>query len=201
MDMFTLLQAETVLAKSTELAQKDPYGWMITVVSISIVFISLALLFILYYLIGRIVNRFSKEEQHQQETAATQEAVADDSEDPKPHDKESYIITICPKDSIRISSPAPMASQSKVESDAQQMENTYAERGTSGKDIIAPLPGVITAIKVKPGDSVKKGHTVAVLEAMKMENELLAETDGVVQEVKAEKGDSVLEGAVIITFE
>ena len=94
-----------------------------------------------------------------------------------------------------------MASQSKVESDAQQMENTYAERGTSGKDIIAPLPGVITAIKVKPGDSVKKGHTVAVLEAMKMENELLAETDGVVQEVKTEKGDSVLEGAVIITFE
>ena len=40
-----------------------------------------------------------------------------------------------------------------------------------------------------------------MLEAMKMENDLLVETDGTVREVKVEKGDSVLEGAVIITFE
>jgi biotin carboxyl carrier protein len=66
---------------------------------------------------------------------------------------------------------------------------------------MAPLPGVITSIKVKAGDSIKSGQVVAVLEAMKMENDLQSEVDGTVREVKVEKGDSVLEGAVIITLE
>ena len=48
---------------------------------------------------------------------------------------------------------------------------------------------------------IKAGQVVAVLEAMKMENDLQSERDGKVKEVKIEKGDSVLEGAVIITLE
>ena len=50
MDMITLLQTENVLRKSAELAEKDPHGLVITIVSISVVFVSLALLFVLYYL-------------------------------------------------------------------------------------------------------------------------------------------------------
>ena len=200
MYIFTLLQTETVLAKSAEMAQKDPYGWIITVVSISVVFVSLALLFILYYLIGRIVNRLCKEKQPQTTSAVEDSAIAEP-EDSELHDKESYMITIRSKDQISISSLAPMASRTNTESDVLQGGNQEAAKATSGKEIIAPLPGVITAIKVKAGDIVKNGQTVAVLEAMKMENDLLSEVDGTVRSVNVEKGDSVLEGAVIITLE
>jgi biotin carboxyl carrier protein len=62
------------------------------------------------------------------------------------------------------------------------------------------LPGVIIAVKVNVGDAVKAGQTVAVLEAMKMENDIQAECDGTVTAVKVAKGDSVLEGATIVTI-
>lgn len=73
---------------------------------------------------------------------------------------------------------------------------------TSGSvnTVKSPLPGVIIAIKVKVGDAVKSGQTVAVLEAMKMENDIQAECDGVVTAVNAAQGDSVLEGAAIVTI-
>ncbi len=53
---------------------------------------------------------------------------------------------------------------------------------------------------VKEGQAVKRGQKVAVIEAMKMENEILAESDGTVTAVFARKGDSVLEGADIVTI-
>lgn len=70
----------------------------------------------------------------------------------------------------------------------------------SGKPVTSPLPGVIIAVKVNVGDTVKSGQVVAVLEAMKMENEIQAESDGVVATVNVSKGDSVLEGATIVTI-
>ncbi len=69
-----------------------------------------------------------------------------------------------------------------------------------GETVTAPLPGVIVDMKVKVGDSVKAGQTVAVLEAMKMENEIEAPVGGTVTAVNAAKGDSVLEGAAIVTI-
>ena len=70
----------------------------------------------------------------------------------------------------------------------------------SGKPVKSPLPGVIVAVKVKVGDAVKNGQVVAVLEAMKMENEIQAEFDGVVTSVNVSQGDSILEGAPIVTI-
>lgn len=70
----------------------------------------------------------------------------------------------------------------------------------AGKAVQSPLPGVIIAIKVNVGDVVKSGQVVAVLEAMKMENDILAESDGTVTAVNVAKGDSVLEGATIVTI-
>jgi Acetyl/propionyl-CoA carboxylase, alpha subunit len=64
--------------------------------------------------------------------------------------------------------------------------------------INSPLPGVIVSVDVKVGDTVKRGQKIAVLEAMKMENNILADRDGVVKEIKVNKGDSVLEGASLI---
>lgn len=82
---------------------------------------------------------------------------------------------------------------------ATQTATASAPQG-KGEVVTAPLPGVILDIKVKVGDVVKAGQTVAVLEAMKMENEIEATASGTVTAVNAGKGDSVLEGAAIITI-
>lgn len=68
----------------------------------------------------------------------------------------------------------------------------------AGFEVKAPLPGVIVEISVKPGQSVRRGEKLAVLEAMKMENEIQAETDGTVSSIEVKVGDSVLEGVTII---
>lgn len=67
--------------------------------------------------------------------------------------------------------------------------------------IQSPLPGVIVEIKVAVGDTVKRGQTVLILEAMKMENNINATLDGVVAEILVGKGDSVLEGNDLIVLE
>lgn len=69
-----------------------------------------------------------------------------------------------------------------------------------GTDINSPLPGVIIEVSVKEGQAVKAGQKVAVLEAMKMENDIQAEKDGTVTAIHVHKGDSVLEGAKIVTI-
>ncbi len=89
-----------------------------------------------------------------------------------------------------VSAPAPQVSVPKVQSHDSNKE----------KAVKAPLPGVIVAVNVNVGDVVKVGQTVAVLEAMKMENELESEYSGTVTAIHVAKNDSVLEGATIITL-
>lgn len=93
--------------------------------------------------------------------------------------------------------PAPQATAPAPQ--AAQTATASAPQG-KGEIVTAPLPGVILDIKVKVGDAVKAGQTVAVLEAMKMENEIESTASGTVTAVNAGKGDSVLEGAAIITI-
>jgi len=69
---------------------------------------------------------------------------------------------------------------------------------SKAKKISSPLPGIIVELCVSAGQSVKSGQKVAVLEAMKMENDILAECDGTVSQVFVSMGDSVLEGAPIV---
>lgn len=75
-----------------------------------------------------------------------------------------------------------------------------APHAEADKSLKSPLPGMILAIKVKVGDTIREGQPVAVLEAMKMENEILSEHDGTVTEIHVEKGETVLEGATIVTI-
>ena len=70
----------------------------------------------------------------------------------------------------------------------------------AGKTIKSPLPGIIISINVNEGQAVTRGQKVAVIEAMKMENDILAECDGTITAIHAAKGDSVLEGADIVTI-
>ena len=84
--------------------------------------------------------------------------------------------------------PAPVAAAPK------------AAPAAGGAGIKAPLPGVILDIKVKVGDTVAKGQTVAILEAMKMENNINADREGTVVSINVEKGQSIAEGTDIITL-
>ena len=69
-----------------------------------------------------------------------------------------------------------------------------------GTPVKAPLPGVVTQLKVQAGQAVKRGDTVVVLEAMKMENNIAAECDGIISGIAVKAGDSVLEGTVLVTI-
>ena len=70
-----------------------------------------------------------------------------------------------------------------------------------GYGIKTPLPGVIIDVKVNIGDTVAKGQTVVVLEAMKMENNINADRDGKVAAIQVAKGDTVADGAVLVVLE
>ncbi|HDI06797.1 MAG TPA: biotin/lipoyl-binding protein [Candidatus Bathyarchaeota archaeon] len=63
------------------------------------------------------------------------------------------------------------------------------------------MTGKIVSVKVKEGDSVKRGDVLCVLEAMKMENEISAPRDGVVREVHVSEGSAVSEGEVLFVIE
>ncbi|MCH5246340.1 MAG: biotin/lipoyl-binding protein [Muribaculaceae bacterium] len=97
-----------------------------------------------------------------------------------------------------VSKPRPAAAP-RTESGAKVIAQRPAAGG-NGKPVAAPLPGVVLSIAVKVGDTVKASDTVAVLEAMKMENAIHAGTDGVVTSINVNAGDSVLEGTTIITI-
>ncbi len=78
-----------------------------------------------------------------------------------------------------------------------------APAGGNGKvtgHVLSPLPGILRSYNVKPGDRVKNGDTVLVLEAMKMENNIFAERDGVVIELMGQIGTAVLEGDKLISL-
>ncbi len=68
------------------------------------------------------------------------------------------------------------------------------------KEIKAPMPGLILDLKVKPGDEVKKGDVVLILEAMKMENSIKSPGDGVVKAVRIALKQSVEKNQVLIQF-
>ena len=70
----------------------------------------------------------------------------------------------------------------------------------AGTPVKAPLPGVVTKVLVANGQSVKKGDTVVVLEAMKMENNINAECDGAITGICVAPGDSVKEGTTLLTI-
>ena len=71
---------------------------------------------------------------------------------------------------------------------------------TSGEPLNCPMPGTIISVNVSVGQQVKLGDVVVVLEAMKMENEVVAPQDGTVASINVAAGDSVEAGAVLATL-
>jgi biotin carboxyl carrier protein len=68
------------------------------------------------------------------------------------------------------------------------------------KNIVSPMPGLITDLKVSVGEEVNAGTPLLVLEAMKMENLLQAPAKAVISSIKVKKGDRVEKGQILVEF-
>ncbi|MDD6659579.1 MAG: biotin/lipoyl-binding protein [Eubacteriales bacterium] len=94
--------------------------------------------------------------------------------------------------------PAPAAAPAPAPAAAPK---AAAPQGSAGSvKVEAPMPGTILDVKVSVGDSVSSGSVLCILEAMKMENEIVAPQDGTVASINVAKSDSVEAGQVIITL-
>ena len=94
-----------------------------------------------------------------------------------------------------VTSPAPAAAPAPAPAPVASAPAAGAEA------INAPMPGTIVNVQVKAGDNVTKGQVLLVLEAMKMENEIMSPRDGVVAGVHVNKGDSVDSGKLLISLQ
>ncbi len=83
---------------------------------------------------------------------------------------------------------AVMTEQPKADSVRRAADS---ETQTEGKTMLAPMAGTILRILVKEGQKVKKGENLIVLEAMKMENEIVADEDGIIRRIFVKANDSV----------
>ena len=97
----------------------------------------------------------------------------------------------------KVETPKPVATSAPVKPAAPAQPTVSAGAGNAQK---APLPGTITSVNVKVGDTVNVGDTIIVLEAMKMQNNIEAEYAGTVTSIAVNPGDSVLEGSVMLTI-
>jgi len=97
--------------------------------------------------------------------------------------------------------PAPAPAPAPAPTPAPVVKEAPKAAPTGGKQITSPMPGSIFKVNVKPGDSVKRGDVVIILEAMKMENEIFAADDAVVASVEVNEGATVNTGDVLVIFE
>ena len=111
-----------------------------------------------------------------------------------------YKVELEKKETVKVVS-APRPSAAPRTQGGEKVISKPAPASAGGAQVKAPLPGVVISIAVKVGDIVKASDTVAVLEAMKMENAIHAGRDGKVASINVNPGDSVLEGAALITLE
>ncbi len=97
------------------------------------------------------------------------------------------------------SKPAQLVRKQAVLDKEKQPDVTgqYDDNKDSLQVIKAPLPGTVMTLNKKPGDEIKSGETLLVLEAMKMENNVISTINGVVKEISVNVGDAVQEGAIL----
>ena len=98
-----------------------------------------------------------------------------------------------------VAAPAPAAPAPAAAPTAPAAPAAAAPAG--GEKVNAPMPGTILSVNVKVGDAVKKGQVLVVIEAMKMENEIMSPVDGTVTFVGVNQGATVESGSAICVIE
>ena len=98
-----------------------------------------------------------------------------------------------------VAAPAPQPAAAPAQA-APAATAPAAKPAGAGEKVASPLPGVIIEISVKEGQQVKAGQKVAILEAMKMENEIPAPKDGTITDIHVHKGDTLQEGDPVVTI-
>lgn len=76
-------------------------------------------------------------------------------------------------------------------------KTSFSRRDFSKKEIKAPISGTISEVFIKEGDFIKRGKKVFLLEAMKMENEIISEFEGKIEKILSQKGQKVKEGDIL----
>ncbi len=95
---------------------------------------------------------------------------------------------------------APVAAPAAAAPAAKPAAPVAAPSAT-GTKVVSPMPGTIIGVNVAEGDTVKEGQVVMILEAMKMENDIVAACDGKVTSIKVKKGDTVESNDVLLTIQ
>ncbi|HLQ39584.1 MAG TPA: acetyl-CoA carboxylase biotin carboxyl carrier protein subunit [Tetragenococcus sp.] len=97
--------------------------------------------------------------------------------------------------------PAAPVEESSVQVEAKKEEsNTQKAEPASDEAMTAPMPGTVLKILVNVGDSVVENQPVLILEAMKMENEIVASHSGTIEALHVNKGDAVNSGDALLTI-
>ncbi len=107
-----------------------------------------------------------------------------------------------------ISASQPVVSKAKeepVKPEPAKISNSSAPSkaptvAVAGEEVVAPMPGKVLRLKVNEGDSVKEGDTLLILEAMKMENEIIANASGSIKKINAVVKDMVDTGDVLMVI-
>ena len=110
----------------------------------------------------------------------------------------TYEVTV---EETGASAPAAPVAQTAAPAPAPAPAAAAAPSVPAGAEkVTAPMPGTVLAVKVSVGQAVKKGETVVLLEAMKMENEIPAPRDGVIASIAVNKGASVQSGDLLLSL-
>ena len=99
-----------------------------------------------------------------------------------------------------VSAPAPKLTSSPIPKAVSTPKPKPSAAPTDGEEVNAPMPGKILQIKVKEGDSAKEGDTLLILEAMKMENEIIANASGSIKKINVAVNDMVDTGDVLLVI-
>jgi biotin carboxyl carrier protein len=100
--------------------------------------------------------------------------------------------------SVKKTAPVPTPSATPAAVPTPKVASTAAPAG--GQSVLAPMPGKILAVNIKSGDAVKRGDVIFILEAMKMQNEIMASQDGKISGVSVTVGQTVSTGDALAIF-
>lgn len=105
---------------------------------------------------------------------------------------------VWPEGAGEVDAAAPVISVPDAEPVSSALEPP--EDTSGGREVLSPLPGVIAAILVNPGDAVTRGQELCTLEAMKMKNAIRSNREGKIASIEVDVGDQVSHGQVLITY-